>query len=552
MLLAFAIGILAIAVARAAETNIPAIDESAIVAAIESIRVEDLKTHVGTLASDALQGREAGTVNGHAASAYLVRELRQRHVSPAAGEGQFLQEFHGGMRNVLATVRGRDTHLAEEAIIVCAHFDHVGFGTAKSSRGPIGYIHNGADDNASGTAAVLEVIDAIQSLPQPPRRTLLFAFWDGEEKGLLGSKHWVSSPTIPLTRIKLVINADMVGRLRPEGIEVTGFRVARGLRQMVADANSSVAITPGRAQATQSSELADRDSVEQGRLFPPILNSAVPDPLLDSRLAPKATMDFTWILRADSDHHPFITAGVPALMLHTGKHDDYHRPSDDADKLNYAGIQRIARLMLLLALRAAEANELPTFRSEGRLETEARQKQLEQPLAPPPSRLGIAWKADLAQRFVEVLEVVPRSSADIAGLRVGDHILKLGNQSVGDFPDFRTLVMTAPTSTTINVERASAAGTLDLPIRLAGEPTRLGIAWRTDDAEPNCVILTQVLDHSPANIAGLKSFDRLLSIGGQPITSSDAFRQQAQLIASPIAVKFERAGVIETTDITTP
>ena len=98
------------------ESAIPAIDESAIVVAAESIRVEDLKTHVGTLASDALQGREAGTVNGHAASAYLVRELRQRHVAPAAGEGQFVQEFHGGMRNVLAAVRGRDPRLAREDV----------------------------------------------------------------------------------------------------------------------------------------------------------------------------------------------------------------------------------------------------------------------------------------------------------------------------------------------------------------------------------------------------------------------------------------------------
>ena len=183
MLLTLVFGLFAVTVAGAEETaavpspivppesKLRTIDESAVVAAAESIRVEDLKTHVGTLASDALQGREAGTVNGHAASAYLVRELRQRQVAPAAGEGQFLQEFQGGMRNVLATIRGRDPHFADEALIVCAHFDHVGFGTSKNSRGPVGYVHNGADDNASGTAALLEVIEAIQTLPQPPRRT---------------------------------------------------------------------------------------------------------------------------------------------------------------------------------------------------------------------------------------------------------------------------------------------------------------------------------------------------------------------------------------------
>ncbi|TXT22299.1 MAG: peptidase M28, partial [Planctomycetota bacterium] len=189
--------------------------ESSVSAAIESIRVEDLKVHIGTLASDTLQGREGGSAGGHAASAYLVQQLRRQGVTPAAAEQQFVQEFAGGMRNILASVPGRDERLRDEIVIVCAHFDHVGFGTPRNSRGPIGYIHNGADDNASGVASLLEVVEAVRSLPQPPRRTLLFAFWDGEEKGLLGSKHWIASPTRPLKQVKLVINSDMIGRLRP-------------------------------------------------------------------------------------------------------------------------------------------------------------------------------------------------------------------------------------------------------------------------------------------------------------------------------------------------
>ena len=539
------LGFFAMTAVRGAEPSNSLLDDESVVAAVESIRVADLKTHVGTLASDALQGREAGTTNGHAASAYLVQELRKRRVIPAAAESQFFQEFNGSMRNVLSCVKGRDPRVADDVVIVCAHYDHVGFGTPKNSRGPIGYIHNGADDNASGTAALLEVIEAMQSLPQPPRRTVLFAFWDGEEKGLLGSKHWVSSPTVPLSRIKLVINADMVGRLRPEGVEVTGSRAARGLRRFVAEANSFVAFGNGRSAPVIPAR-ADSDtdtSIIKGA-------SATSVGATELRLAPKAPLDFAWQIRADSDHHPFIAANVPALMLHTGKHDDYHRPSDDADKLNYEGIQRVSRLMLLLALQAAEADDLPPFRQEARLETEVLQKQIEQPLAAPPSRLGIGWKIDLAkQRIVEVIEVVPQSPADAAGLKVGDRVLKFGGHAVSDFEDFRTLVMVSPATVTAVVERLGEAGPRELTVKLAGEPTRLGINWRTDDAEPGGMILTQVLHRSPADLAGLKPLDRILRIGGQPITTSEAFRQLAQSLPSPISLTYERLGVIEATVI---
>lgn len=521
------------------------IDDAAVAPAVESIRVDDIKRHVGTLASDALQGREAGTTSGHAASAYLIQELRKQGATPAANDGQFIQEFDGTMRNILSCVKGRDPRLTGEVVIICAHYDHVGFGTPRNSRGPVGFIHNGADDNASGTAALLEVIEAMQSLPQAPRRTVLFAFWDGEEKGLLGSKHWISSPTVPLSQIKLVINSDMVGRLRPEGIEITGTRVVRGLRRFVSAANSSA--TLGREQPpsvvpARADSQADKTTVKG--------ISATNADSLEWKLAPKAPLDFTWQIRADSDHHPFIAANVPALMLHTGKHDDYHRPSDDADKLNYEGIQRVSRLMLLLALRAAEADELPAFRPEAHQETEVFQKQVEQPPSPPPSRLGIAWKIDLAkQRIVEVTEVSPRSPADEAGLKAGDRIIEFGGHTVSEFEDFRTLAMTAPTPATVLVQRLGEAGPREFNVKLIGQPTRLGILWRTDDVEPNCLIITQVQNRSPADLAGLKPHDRILRVGGESISTGELFRQQVQSSNGQMTVTYERSGIIDSTVI---
>ncbi len=500
-------------VSSAADENSP-LNERDVTAAVESIRIEDLKTHVSTLASDALQGREAGSAGGHAASAYLLHQLRQQGFTPAA-DGLIVQEFPGRMRNILASVPGSDPQRRDEVIIVCAHFDHVGFGSPRNSRSPIGYIHNGADDNASGVAGLLEVLEAIRSMPRTPRRTLLFAFWDGEEKGLLGSKHWISSPTNPLQQIKLVINADMIGRLRPAGAEVTGTRSARGLRRLVADVNSK-----------PIHELSVRSGTPQLRI------------------------DFSWDMRADSDHHPFFVAGIPTLMLHTGMHEDYHRPSDDADKLNYEGTQRLARLMLLLALRAAEADELPAFRSESRGETKDHQRRLEQPPPSPAPRLGITWNSQLSeQRIVEITEITPQSPAALAGFRIGDRILHFAGNAVSDVADFRSLVVIADRNVTATVQRPGQTEPLELRIRLTGEPTRLGLTWRTDDAEPDSVILTQVIPHSPAALAGLKPHDRIHSFGEHAASERESFSRLATSMPLPITATFERDGVILTTSI---
>ncbi len=483
-------------------------------AAVESIQIADLKTHIGTLASDALQGRESGTVSGHAASAYVITELRKLGVSPAGQDGQFVQEFNGNMRNLLAKQSGRDPRVSDEVILVSAHYDHVGFGTPKNSRGPIGFIHNGADDNASGVAALLEVIDAVKKLPQPPRRTIVFAFWDAEEKGLLGSKHWLTSPTVPKSQVKLVINADMIGRLTDAGIEITGWRAASGWRRLLSEANSP---------------------------SPPTRLDPI-DPL-----APRLPLDFTWDLREDSDHYPFIAAGIPAVMLHTGKHDDYHRPSDDADKLNYPGLQRTARLLLLSALLAADADSLPAFRSEGSRETKQQQAQIEQPLPVPSGRLGIAWRPELVgERIVEVRDVAPQSAAAAAGLRAGDRILSFAGRDVSDVVDFRTIVVVAPKTTQALIQRSGESDPKELTIRLAGEPTRWGLAWRTDPAEPNCVILVQVIPHSPADLAGLQRFDRILQLNNKQVTAVDV-AAVSRAGNDPVPVIFERQGRIDTT-----
>src|SRR5690606_17014020 len=142
-----------------------------------------------------------------------------------------------------------------------------------------------------GTAAILELAEALAGLDVPPRRPILLALWDAEEKGLLGSTHWVTHPTLAGLRPAFLINVDMIGRLRENRLTVYGVRTATGLRYTTSTANMQT----------------------------------------DLELL------FDWEQRRDSDHLPFFERQVPYLMFHTGLHDDYHRPSDDPERLNLPG-----------------------------------------------------------------------------------------------------------------------------------------------------------------------------------------------------------------------
>jgi len=156
-------------------------------AALESITASELQGHVEYLADDRLEGRKPGTAGSRAAAAYLARQFAEAGLTGAGADGAYYQHFRPDYRNVLAVCVGSDPQLRSEVVIVGAHYDHVGYGTRRNSRGPIGRVHNGADDNASGTAALLEVAGALQMLPESPKRSVLLIAFDGEEIDLLGA-----------------------------------------------------------------------------------------------------------------------------------------------------------------------------------------------------------------------------------------------------------------------------------------------------------------------------------------------------------------------------
>lgn len=477
-----------------------AAENAALLEAINSIQADELSKHVEVLADDTFEGREAGSRGGRAAGGYLTKEMAKYGLQPAGIDGTWYQPYYGNQQNILARIAGSDPKLKDQVVLVSAHYDHVGYGSSTNSFGPIGFIHNGADDNASGVSAVMEVAQAFHTLGVAPRRTVLFALWDGEEKGLLGSRHWLNQPTVNPKNVALSVNVDMVGRLRNKRVDVSGSRSSWGLRKMV------------------SEQLGDENLV----------------------------LDFNWELKSNSDHWPFFERGIPILMLHTGLHDDYHRPSDDPEKLNPEGMQQVTRLLFRLTYGFADADEIGTFRAAARTETPEAGRRLEHALPPEPPRLGVTWPENSEGPGLPISRVVSGSAAERAGLQVGDTLLKLNGEELSSGAELRQLLVRAESPVQFELLRRTKTEPESLQVALDGSPTRVGISWRLDEAEPDSVILVRVVPGSPAYEAGLKVGDRLYQVAGVNVKGSQALAEQLKELTGEIEIRAERTGRIQT------
>ena len=475
-------------------------DLAARVAARNTIVDVELKTHAAVLANDTFEGRLAGSRGGRAAAGYLVEQFRKLGLSGGGVDGAYTQPFDRECRNLLAVCEGSDPELKHEYVLVGAHYDHVGYGNARNSFGPFGFIHNGADDNASGVAALLEIAQSLKSVPVHTKRSLLFAFWDSEEQGLFGSKHWLAHPTVNLRRVRAAINVDMIGRMSHGRLNVIGSRTGYGFRKLITRGNFESALE----------------------------------------------LEFPWEILADSDHHPFFRSGIPVVMFHTGKHSDYHRPSDDVEKLNLAGMQAAARLLFDVAVDLADADEPPTFRSASLAESvsERQREAFERPLAPPPGRFGIRWKSYAAgENGLLVTFVQSRTAASRAGLRPGDRLLACDGDPLTSDEQLQKIIARSSEALRLTVLPLGAEQPGDLVVTLDGSPSRVGLSWIADDAEPGTVIIKRVLAASPAERAGLKTADRILAIDGREFESGEAFEQALSTSAEALTLTVERGGV---------
>ena len=272
-----------------------------------TILSSDARFIVETLASDSLQGRDAGEVGGRMAAEYIVSLLDEWRIRPFEDDG-YLQPFvvNGcGMNNILAVIPGK----SKEYVVVGAHYDHVGIGVAVDGDS----CYNGADDNASGVSAVLQIARAVKKTRRAPERGIIFAFWDGEEMGLLGSRHFVENCAF-LSDVSAYMNFDMIGRGPVDNPEhLTYFYTA---------------------SHPVFGEWLKEDMAVRGFSFIP-----------DYRAWDNPS--------GGSDNAYFAKNGIPIVWYHTEGHPDYHRPSDTADKIDYEKMTDITRAAFLCIWRLA-------------------------------------------------------------------------------------------------------------------------------------------------------------------------------------------------------
>lgn len=280
--------------------------------------------------------------------------------------------------NVVAKLEGRDEKLRDEIVVLGAHCDHVGlgnFGSLLGAKGK-GRLHPGADDNASGTAGLLEAAQYFAALKpeERPRRSIVFIAFSGEEKGLLGSEHWVQHPTAPLKDVVAMVNMDMIGRSVDGHVQISGVGTSPGFKALVEESAKG---------------------------------SALKIALGSSGVAP-------------SDNTTFFNKNIPVLFFFTGTHPDYHQPGDTWDKINAPVAAEVARIACTVLRGIADSEQRPEFLKAGKR-----------------GYLGISPDRALLKtaKGFPVGTVSAGSPAAVAGLKPGDLVVALNGSPMNSAQD---------------------------------------------------------------------------------------------------------------------
>jgi aminopeptidase N len=355
---------------------------------------DQLRQHVNFLADPEREGRGFGSAGLQAASEYIKEQFAAAKLQPGGDNGSYFQTFSakGGvdnsehqLRNVIAVLPGADPKLKGEVALLTAHYDHLGFGWPGARVDALGKLHPGADDNASGVAVLIEIAKQLATRPAPPR-TIVFVAFSGEEAGLLGSRHYVSHPLpVPVSGIYGVINMDTVGRLGDQPVSVI--------------------------------------ATESAREWPFVFRGITAVTGIQTRSIPGAA--------ESSDQKAFIDAGVPGVQIFSGAGLDYHRPTDTPDKVDGAGMVKVATV-------AAEAIDYLAS-TEKRLSVSVTPGSAAAPPAGSGSRrVSVGAIPDFAFQGpgLRLEGVVPGSPADKAGMQAGDILTHLGGNAVNGLGGF--------------------------------------------------------------------------------------------------------------------
>ncbi|MBK9215139.1 MAG: M20/M25/M40 family metallo-hydrolase [Chloracidobacterium sp.] len=389
----------------------------------------NLRKTIEYLASDKLEGRMTGQPGAVTAAGYVQNQFAKLRLKPGVmaqnGKRTYLQSYtftiptnpHGTPAgetpaakppihgyNVVGILDGRDKVLRNEAIIIGAHFDHLGRGGKGSgSLNPDSSdIHHGADDNASGTAALIELA-RIFAKEKKNKRTIIFIGFSGEEEGLFGSKAYTANPVFPLDKTVAMINLDMVGRLSDAKLNIGGIGTATEWKRLVESMNVN------------------------------------PESIVPIALNPKVTFNpaaagphFNLALNEDgfgpSDHASFYMQKIPVLFFFTGTHLDYHKPTDTAEKINYAGEASIIRYVASIARSIDQNPQRPTYAVAKSANTGG--------------RVGFSVSLGTIPSYGDSTDgmlvdaVRENTPASRAGVMAGDKIVMLGGKEIKNVYDY--------------------------------------------------------------------------------------------------------------------
>lgn len=323
----------------------------------------------------------------------------QPNVEVAVNVNILLKETES--ENVVAMLTGTDENLKDEYVVVGAHFDHLGMGGAGSGSRAVDTvaIHNGADDNASGVATILELAQKLASEKQH-KRSIIFAAFGAEEMGLVGSKAFTQNSPVDLERVVAMFNFDMVGRLDT--------------------VNNSLSIG-GTKTAKETEDILNK------------LNSGFQLAFFEEGVGP-------------SDHASFYLQSIPVFFISTGAHSDYHTPNDDADLIHFNGLKKVADFGLALINEVTNRDEKLTFQEAGAKFQRSRGGRFKVTLGIMPDYAG------MEKRGMRIDAVTKGKPADKGGMKKGDIIIAIDGKKVGNIYDYMNRLQTLEAGQTISVD----------------------------------------------------------------------------------------------------
>lgn len=361
---------------------------------IAQINEKQIKKDISYLASDKLKGRGTSSAEEKIAATYIATSFKKSGLTPKGNDSYFFNFVFKKNSNPHDTsllnisersginVIGFLDNSAENTIVIGAHYDHLGLGHDNNSldANPEGKIHNGADDNASGTSGVLELANYFSKNNVKENYNFLFICFSGEELGLLGSKKWCDNPTIDLTKINYMINMDMIGRLNDSTKKLLVY---------------GVGTSPTWVPLLKKTNTYFSIKMDSSGIGP-------------------------------SDQTSFYLKDIPVLHFFTGQHSDYHKPTDDVEKINLAGEKKVLEYIVELINQTNSLPKLTFSKTASPVSTKSKWKVT----------MGVMPDYTFEGTGMRIDGVTDNKPAFKAGIKIGDIVIELGGQKVNNVQDY--------------------------------------------------------------------------------------------------------------------